>query len=337
MVPSPLRPSTLLLLFFLYPLFLSTIIHHTTTTATATSRFPSILASWILPGFPTAPTDPETLLVYPTADSVQRWELLQTDAAFGGSIGDPNETRSITSVGYMYNQMLEYDPGDKEMWLRQRALDFEEDYESFFLHFSVDTTFVLEHPEHSTKTSLVGRPWVVGWTASETHSGFWLYQEPPWADVPAWSDAASKGGLHVWSFERFDELSLTLSGFAADGRLVVQYPSMVAPTIYGVERHVVQWSNLTNLTDGTNGLRQSGKVRFTPPDDWVMAATHDGSRRTYGGGPHMVNYYKGFLSPFSQTTDGRHRTHVEVVVGGMSGKHTSISCPVLVEWLLLVS
>lgn len=259
------------------------------TAESSPTRFPSILASWILPGNPEAPTDADTLQAYPTADSVQRWELLQTDAAFGGSVGDYNATRSITSVGYMYNQMLEYDPGDKEMWLRLRALSQEEDYESFFLHFSVDTTFILDHPEHSTQTSLVGRPWVVGWTASDTHSGFWLYQTPPWEDVPAWSNAASNGGLYVWSFERFDELSLSLSGFAADGHLVVQYPSMVAATTYGVERHVVQWSNLTNLTDDTNNLRQTGKLQFTPPDDWIMAATHDGSRKTYGGGPHMVS------------------------------------------------
>ena len=32
------------------------------------------------------------------------------------------------------------------------------------------------------------------------------------------------------------------------------------------------WKTLTLVTDGTDGLKQSGTVTFDPPADWVAAA-----------------------------------------------------------------
>lgn len=183
--------------------------------------------------------------------------------------------------------MLSFEPESKEMALRKRAIAEGEDYEDFMLHFSEDTTIDLPTPTHGSDTPLAGVPWIVGYTAGPTHAGFWLYQSPPW-NKAVWQDAANDGGLHVYSFERFDALTLTLASAAGDGQLVVQYPSATVVSPNGAQKFVSAWSDLTLLTDGTNGLQQSGTITFVPPSDWAFANTHDGSGATYGGGPYFV-------------------------------------------------
>lgn len=196
-------------------------------------------------------------------------------------------------LGYMYAQVLDFDPDTTSMALRQRALTEGVDYEGFFLHFSEDTEIDPPNPDHASKTSLAGIPWVVGWTASAGHAGFWLYQQPPWDSVAAWSGAASGGALYVYLFEKFDELSLTLAFVGSGGTLLVEYPSQVRASTSAsdgitVDRLASDWSTLTLTADGTANLSRNGTLRWTPPADWLMASTHDGSGRTYGGfGPYF--------------------------------------------------
>jgi hypothetical protein len=92
-----------------------------------------------------------------------------------GQILVPLIIKDSSSRGYMYNQMLEYDPSTQEMKLKLRALNESVNYENFFLHFTEDTEFIVSDLTLSSSTSLNGVPWLMGWTSSADHAGFVLY------------------------------------------------------------------------------------------------------------------------------------------------------------------
>ncbi len=83
--------------------------------------------AWCLPGEFVVPTDTDALSVMPSSGAVEVWEAQHADAAFGGTVTAAGlasiGNRSFSHVGYMYNQMLEFNPGDKEMSMRLRALN----------------------------------------------------------------------------------------------------------------------------------------------------------------------------------------------------------------------
>lgn len=201
-------------------------------------------------------------------NDIIEWELRHAEISFGGSYS-VEENENITAVGYMYNQALNFDPGDPEQVnlfkssfrstcchncrtliyltafecmyshphlvltqaLRKMTLRTNDDYESFFIHFSVDTTFDVKNPTHSSMTSFAGIPWVVGWTASAGHAGFWLYQSQPWlSGVDVFSGYAGGGAFYVYQFEKFDQLDVLLAASGGVGTLLVEYPSEVAPS-----------------------------------------------------------------------------------------------------------
>ncbi len=243
------------------------------------SRYPSTGTAWVLPGAWEAPTDRKTRKTLPDADAVKAWEQGQADVSFGGDYGaDGNQ--QIDVINYMYNQTLAFSPSKAEMWYRRSALAAGRDYEDYFLHFTTDTTLAIDDASHSTVTPFARRPDTVGWTADSLHAGFWLYQSPPW-DTSVWQHSDQDGALYVLLFEKFDELTLTLSSFAVDGTLVIEYPSAVDGN--GM---VSQWSPLL-FTDGTANLGASGVVKWTPPADWQIASLHDGSGLSYGHGQYF--------------------------------------------------
>jgi hypothetical protein len=254
--------------------------------------FPSAGYSYIIPGGHVAPTASVALNELHSARGVLQWELQHADLTYGGAYA-PSENRNLTAIGYMYTQALDFDPSTTEQALRRRALREGEDYENLFLHLAEDTTFFLPNPTHASTTSLAGIPWLVGYTATTGHAGFWLYQTPGTWDADVFSGYAVGGALYVYQFERFDGLSFNLSQGGGDGTFLVEYPSAVAPSTVaaaGVEvtRLATMWSTMALTQDTTNGLKQDGALRWDPPSDWEMASTHDGSGKTYGGtGPYM--------------------------------------------------
>eukprot|EP01035_Chromulina_nebulosa_P029121 gene29121-38563_t len=134
--------------------------------------FPSTAASWCLPGYWQKPADNTTLLIANSSWAVENWELQNADLAFGADYGVANNKR-IVVTGYMYNQMLSYDPSAQEMSMKLRTLNSSTaiNYEDFFLHFKEDTEFIvpLSNVYLSSWTSLRGVPWIFGWTFSPDH------------------------------------------------------------------------------------------------------------------------------------------------------------------------
>ena len=293
--------------------------------------FPSIQAAWILPGLTSVPTFAGVVDAgISSATDVEIWEWRHGDINMGGSSG-----RSPISLGYMYNQMLDFDPSDLQFQLRYRSVQLAQNasispssspavtsvvdgplYENFTLHFDVDTVFDMDltsDPSHGSATSIFGVPFKVGYTASTTHSGFVLYQDPPW-NVDAWSGQASGGSLFVLSFERFDALQLALNSTRCAGDFIVEYVSAVDNT----RRFATQWTPVELIDDyfetsasatsrvpgnaseiarqesldhpySKVDLPQYRVLRWKPPVDWYIATLNDGTGVTYGGGQYFGN------------------------------------------------
>lgn len=240
--------------------------------------YPSAGIAWVVPGGHSAPELSTFQTQFATASSVKQWELDHADLILGGTQGDLRPGGPYI-LGYMYNQKLEFTPGSLEMYLRDQVERQGQSYESLFLHFSEDTQLQVEEPGDGRLTPFGRVPSIVGWTERPDHAGFLIYDKAPY-DKPAWEHHAQDGGLYVLLFEAFDRLHLDLSSTAANGELVVEYPS----ASYG--GFVTRWSTL-EIEDDTENLSRSGEVRWKPPIDWRRVSTHDGSRRTYGGGPYF--------------------------------------------------
>lgn len=134
-------------------------------------KFPSLSAAWCIPGGWETPSDPLTLASLNSSLAVEKWELQHADLAFGGDYGVAYN-KQIVATGYMYNQMLNYDPTKTEMDFKIRSLNESVNYEDFFLHFTEDTEFRISDTSLGSWTSLYGHPWVFGWTNGPTHAGF---------------------------------------------------------------------------------------------------------------------------------------------------------------------
>jgi len=236
------------------------------------SIYPSTLTAWVIPGYQELPTDVETLAALPSMDAVTDWEVSHADVTFGGGFDEHNEEMKA-AVGYMYNQMLSFNPGTLEMALRERAEQNGVDYEDFMLHFAEDTELVVDDTEKGSKTPFYGVPTIMGYTRSATDSGVPLLTNTV-MNAGVWDESANGGALYVYLPEAFDQLQLSLSNAASDGELVIEYPSTVDS--HGL---VSQWKTMS-ITDGTNNLGQDGTVYWTPPADWVRAATYHADDNT---------------------------------------------------------
>ncbi|MCC4782983.1 hypothetical protein CSB62_20085 [Vibrio splendidus] len=208
------------------------------------------------------------------------WEITNNDIVFG-SYADKSDNERITAIGYMYNQKLELNSGWLEDDLRNNAALNGVNFEDFFLHFSEDTVIAEVDKTHGENTLLNRKPMIVGYTASEDHAGFWLYQQPPWnADV--FEHFEQGGALYVYHAEQFDRLTLKFSQFASGGQFWLEYPTEV-----DAHGQVSQWSVLDLKKDKTLNLTKNQSVLWNLPSDWVRATTHDGSGASYGSGQYF--------------------------------------------------
>ena len=107
--------------------------------------------------------------------------------------------------------------------------------------------------------------------------------------------------LYLGYTERFRELNFTLSSGAAAGWTgVVEYATAVdangAPTA---------WQTLSTISNGTNGFRQSGRITFDPPTNWVTAKLNGSASLYY----IRVRTITGGTAPVASTILGRDYTN----------------------------
>jgi hypothetical protein len=249
----------------------------------AQSVYPSTSPSWVLPGFHANSYD---ALDYDISgvDELVNWELTHADNALGSQYGAIAQGK-INAVGYMYVQKIDFSPNEVEFALQSHAQQVGDNYEDYFLHFAENTVVQGANASHSSRTPFNRRPWIVGWTINQRHSGYTVWQQPPYSLTP-WQYSAQGGCVYVYMPERFDRVTINLQTVATTGLLTVQYPSAIDANT-GV---VKVWSTIDkNMMDGTNHLRvTAGSVVWTPPADWVKAATYDVVNDT---GQHFSNKY----------------------------------------------
>ncbi|MEZ9160357.1 hypothetical protein AB4169_18925 [Vibrio lentus] len=208
------------------------------------------------------------------------WEITNNDIVFG-SYADKSDNERITAIGYMYNQKLELNSGWLENDLRNNAALNGVNFEDFFLHFSQDTVIAEVDKTHGENTLLNRKPMIVGYTASEDHAGFWLYQQPPW-DADVFEHFEQGGALYVYHAEQFDRLTLKFSQFGSGGQFWLEYPTEV-----DAHGQVSQWSVLDLKKDKTLNMTKNQSVLWNIPSNWVRATTHDGSGASYGSGQYF--------------------------------------------------
>ncbi|WP_186171821.1 hypothetical protein [Vibrio chagasii] len=215
-----------------------------------------------------------------SADDVIDWEIANSDIVFG-AYSDITDNQHATTIGYMYNQAMAVNSGWLENDLRNQAELDGINFEDYFLHFSEDTVIAEVDKTHGENTLLNRKPVIVGYTASEDHAGFWLYQQPPW-DADVFESFESGGALYIYHAEPFDRLTFKFSQFAAGGEFWIEYPAAVDS--HGL---VSQWQTLEIKKDRTLNMTKNQFVIWNPPSDWVRASTHDGSGASYGGGQYF--------------------------------------------------
>ena len=235
----------------------------------AVQIYPSTSTAWVIPGYHDDSYDP---MGYPisTKEDLINWELNHADIAFGSNYNRPVASE-IINLDYMYSQKIDFSPSTVGFGLRAFAKSVGDNFEDYFLHFAEDTTIQIMNPQNSIYTPFNRRPWVVGWTSREDHTGFIVWQRPPY-EIRPFKDSDNGGCLFIYMPEKFDQIEFDLIQVATTGRLEVNYPSNVDLTTSMVN----QWSIIaSDIVDGTNGLRNSGTINWKPPSDWVSAATYD--------------------------------------------------------------
>ena len=159
--------------------------------------------------------------------------------------------------------------------------------------------------------------------SSQPVTWFWgVYQTPPGGAATDVTSAA-RGGRNfnvtfggagtttaIGYLEKFREMNVTLAAGAAAGWSGVwEYASAV-----DAKGNPTAWKSLPLLADGTSGLKQSGRITFDPPADWV-AASIGGSDRLYYV-RFRVTAGTAAQSPVLQTVLGRDYVNAN---GGTSG------------------
>ena len=242
------------------------------------SDYPTTSTAIVLPGLHEQGQDLQGSLM--SEASVIDWEVTNNDLVFG-SYKDRSDNERIDAVGYMYNQKLELNSGWIENEIRNYAEQNDINFEDYFLHFSEDTIIAEVDKSHGENTLLNRKPMVVGYTASEDHAGFWLYQQPPW-DADVFEHSQQGGSLFIYHSEQFDRLTFKFSQFAQGGSFVIEYPTQIDNN--GL---VTQWKAFDIKNDKTQSMTKNQTIIWNVPSDWVRATTHDGSGLSYGGGQYF--------------------------------------------------
>jgi hypothetical protein len=66
--------------------------------------------------------------------------------------------------------------------------------------------------------------------------------------------------------EKFGEMTVFIATGGdpgSTGELVIEYPNQVDENF-----HITGWGRINPYSDGTNGLRQTGRIAWIPPADW---------------------------------------------------------------------
>ncbi|GIV18158.1 MAG: hypothetical protein KatS3mg022_3593 [Armatimonadota bacterium] len=227
-------------------------------------RYPSLRVSVVNSG-PRAATDPEAaqelirLYGANTDATAGLWEIDHADLADSGNYGVPNNDR-ISVLTYLEFQVLRADAnhhgGAVKEFARQNGLN----HEDLYLHVAENTQLNAKRNE-SVAGHWRGEFLRPAWGRTVSEFIYNVASSPPWGITPLNGNNA----LYIGLAEPFEEMNVTISTPAEgeDGQFWIEYCDAVDENHYPTH-----WKTLPLLSDGTNGFRQSGKIRWIPPADW---------------------------------------------------------------------
>lgn len=223
------------------------------------------------------PTNPPSA---PASGSIRKFDHIRiAQLAYGGQtvsavdklllkdtvdlvVSNPNflntfETASAATPKMIYSNVSNIYEGMLTSWL-DYADRTGNDREAAFYHVAGATPF--------TGSSSSSMPVTWFWNAVKTNSAGMI------TNVTAKTRGTSSGGIvpgagttvAFGSIDEFREINVTLSKSASSGFTGVWEYASAADN----NGKITAWKPLPLIVDGTNGLRQSGRITFNPPVDW---------------------------------------------------------------------
>lgn len=273
------------------------------------AKYPSLRLGVVLPSSSNAPTDQESinrlLSLYGSATGldVSRFEAEYFDFSFGS--GMPAQFRSqIPTITYAYFHFLYTSPASGH--LRKFVEETKGwNWEDMFLHFKQDT-YMDAKEVTTTDTIWVGKPTI---RLYQTSSNSWMNAWSSSVDALSYSNAG--GGLIICAAEPVAELvieSLSRNGDPGqNGQIVIEYVNARNPSNEGI----AGWGTATVTYDSTDGLRQPGVIRWSPPSDWKWAICTNSSY-AYKGRVFVIRLRTPGYSVFPQISSFKLRTVITV-------------------------
>jgi hypothetical protein len=232
------------------------------------ARYPSTMTAIVIPGYHETPADYVNPNLINESDVIQ-WEQSHNNMAFGVGYHQYNDS-SFSSIGYMYQQVLSFDMGDREMLLHDYFLSAQINPEKLYLHFSEDTDLALENIYQGSETGLAGKPAFVGYSQiDDTNMVDLTFHYNGMAQEP-WTYRNFGGALYIGSHHKFDEVKIQLHSGVQAGQVSIHQP---------IDEIGEEWQS-TLINDGTSGMLQSGLIKFAPVSNW-KAISINGSKPLY--------------------------------------------------------
>ncbi len=278
-------------------------------------KFPSIRVGIAIPGGWTAATDQEAASILisqygaNTGDTVRLWETDHCDMVSGGDFGLFSLNTKAACTVYIQIQNWDSTRGPLK-YARINSLDPED----FFLHFKEDT--ILNYKSiNSTAAWWNGWFETVAWGTSWNDASNLVTSSPPW-NLTALQYGPNGGGIYLVAGVPFVEMTIqfTTPG-QGDGTFVVEYCSQVD------ENDVcTQWSSATIISDGTNGLKQDGTIRWSLPSNWKWCNFSTRISSSYAVRLRAMNY-----TTYPVVASIRPRQFLQIVTGIRSSAVVSAS------------
>jgi hypothetical protein len=223
----------------------------------STQHFPSVKyaaqgtrsdTNYIVPGTPT---------------TIRDWEAAHYDLIVAGALYPEYNAVNPNLKSYYYD-LMRYETflGDKWGQMRDYAIAHSFSFEDYFVHYAEDTQM---SAIHDSSTSVSDKfPFVYDNTTKITSAVY--------SGTTTWSFGKTVGSaLSIGQTDKFDEVNFNFTTAAgAPFAGVWEYSAGNDST-----NNVNNWKALSVISDTTNQMKQSGKVRFTPPSDWTIGQVNN--------------------------------------------------------------
>jgi len=228
--------------------------------------YPSAGAFWVGGAGNYIPTDSATLAQgLKTYQDVVKWEAMHADFSAWTGLQYRQYAPNMPIMGYMYTGAIDMEGlFIFDLGMRPICITNGHDWEDNFLHYKQDTWLNLT-TLYQDSVPWAGVPLVIGYTSSSKDtSGVILHGTGTWSPADIFEGEGQGGAFYLQNPEKFAEATFSFSTGGSNGTLTVQYASAVDNNL-----NITQWTTVNLTSDSTHNFSQSGKIKWTPPSNWV--------------------------------------------------------------------